>query len=126
MSNLGGYQTIVTIAKKLGGPRNFVITLIGGGLVLGVGGAIGGKKAIKWISEKIKSKEIQYLENGRIFVVSVESKGENGLHFKLGDKYKILSRDKDAIMIEILGNDNNPFVVSVELLKQISDYNWED
>lgn len=35
MSNLGGYQKITTWAKRVGGPRNFVIILMTGGAIVG-------------------------------------------------------------------------------------------
>lgn len=130
MSNLGGYQTIVTVAKKLGGPKNFVITLVGGGILggvaLGLSGAKTFPKAKKWLLTRIKRKEIQYLANGRTFIVSGESTDTDGIKLAPGDKYKILSRDDDAVMIEKLGDKNNPYVVSVELLGKISDFDISD
>ena len=127
MSNLGGYQIMVTVAKKLGGPKNFVITLVGGGVlggvVLGLSGAKTFPKAKAWILTRIKRKELQYMANGRTFIVSGESKDNDGVMFVRGDKYKILSRDDDAVMIEKIGNKDNPYIVSTEVLKEISDFN---
>ncbi len=47
----------------------------------------------------------------------------NGLVFKVGDNFRILNHDADAILIEKLGDDNNPYFVSADFLKQISEYN---
>lgn len=129
MSNLGGYQTMVTVAKKLGGPKNFVITLVGGGILggvaLGLSGAKTFPKAKAWILTRIKRKEIQYLANGRTFIVSGESKDNDGGKLVHGDKYKILSRDDDAVMIEKIGEKDNPYVVSAVVLKEISDFDLD-
>ena len=46
----------------------------------------------------------------------------NGLVFKVGDNYKILNRDADSILIEKFGDDNNPYFVSAEFLKKISEF----
>ena len=100
--------------------------LIGGGIAvgtaIGTGGTILTQKVIKVVKTKKKSKDISYLENGKVFTVSVELKDENGLELKVGDEYKILSRDADAILIEVINNDNNPHFVSAEFLREISDY----
>ncbi len=42
--------------------------------------------------------------------------------FKEGDHFKVLEEDGDSVLIELLGNDDNPYFVSKELLKEISDY----
>jgi hypothetical protein len=46
----------------------------------------------------------------------------DGLVFKVGDKYRILDRDGDSILIEKFGDDNNPYFVSAEFLKKISEF----
>ena len=45
-----------------------------------------------------------------------------GLEFKIGDQFRVLESDKDAILIEKIGDNNNPYFVSAELLKNISDF----
>ncbi len=46
MSNLGWYQILTTMAKKVGGPKILIALLAGGGALLG-GGAVAGGNAIK-------------------------------------------------------------------------------
>ena len=46
MSNLGMYQTLTTMAKKVGGPKIFIALLASGSAILG-GGAFAGGTAIK-------------------------------------------------------------------------------
>lgn len=123
MSNLGWYQKITTLSKAVGGPKNLIGLLIGGGIAvgtaLGTGGTLLTQKVIKI---KKKSKDISYLENGKIFTVSVEHKDNNGLELKIGDKFKILESDGNSILIEKLGDANNPYFVSRNILKSISDF----
>lgn len=44
------------------------------------------------------------------------------LAFELGDRFKVLEFDGDAILIEKIGDSNNPYVVSSEFLEKISNY----
>lgn len=126
MSNLGLYQKLTTVSKAVGGPKKLVGLLVGGGVVvgtaIGTGGTLLTQKVVKVVKSKKRVKVVSYLENGKIFTVSVERKDDNGLEFKVGDKYKILSRDADAILIEIIGNDNNPYFVAGDFLRTISDF----
>lgn len=45
-----------------------------------------------------------------------------GLQFHVGETFKVLERDGNAVLIEKLGDDNNPYFVVAELLNEISDY----
>mgnify|MGYP000212211940 CR=1 FL=1 len=54
MGNLGSYQTLTTMSKKVGGPKKLVTLLVGGGVVLGV--TI--EKSRKYIDKK--KKELLY------------------------------------------------------------------
>ena len=38
------------------------------------------------------------------------------------DKFRVLNRDMDSILIEKLGDDNNPYFVSAEFLKKVSEF----
>jgi len=122
MGNLGWYQKITTISKAVGGPKNLIGLLVGGGIAIGTGGTLLTQKIIKAVKTKIKSKKIPYLENGKVFIVSVDYKDENGLDLRIGDNFRILESDGDATLIEIIGNNNNPYFVSGDLLRKISDY----
>ena len=44
------------------------------------------------------------------------------LHFKVGDQFKVLDVDGDAGLIEIIGDNNSPYFVSLKFLSSISDY----
>lgn len=46
MSNLGGYQLLTTWAKKVRGPKNLVLLLLGSGAVISVTAVKGGKLAV--------------------------------------------------------------------------------
>ena len=44
MSNLGWYQILTSMAKKVGGPKQLVGMILGGGVLLGGGAEIAGTR----------------------------------------------------------------------------------
>ena len=123
MSNLGWYQIITTLSKKVGGPKILIGLVIAGGLAVGTGLGIGGTLLTqKGNKSRKKSKDISYLENGRTFTISAEHKDKNGLDLKVGDKFKVLESDGNSILIEKLDDLNNPYFTSLSILKSISDF----
>ena len=122
MSNLGWYQTLTTVAKAVGGPKRLFGLILAGGAAVGVGGTILTQKAVKAVKNIINKKNTCNIENQKIFVVLTEGVDSNGLVLKVGDNYKILNHDADSILIEKFGDDNNPYFVSAEFLKKISEF----
>ena len=118
MSNLGAYQWLTTVAKKVGGPKNVVLRIAGTGAVIYKGGEIVVKKIIK----KINKEELHRTSDSMVYSVTAEGVSNDGLKFKIGEKIRVLETDKDAILIEKIGEDNNPYFVSEEMLKNISNY----
>ena len=117
MSNLGMYQKIVQMSKAVGGPKKLLgITLIigyGVGRVIEAGVKTVIKKAIKKLSSK---KELP------VYAVDTYGKSNDGVEFKVGDLFRVLESDGDAVLIEIIDNPNNPYFVSADFLRTISQY----
>ncbi len=117
MSNLGGYQTIVNLAKKAGGPGKLVGIIAVGGFGVIRAGEAGTKKLV----DILKSRNVPLATRGQVFRAS--SGGEcGGAKIHVGDEYRVLEGDGDAILIEILGDSSNPYVVSDRFLRSVSDY----
>ena len=121
MSNLGGYQILTTIAKKVGGPKGLVALLIGVGALLGGGTVAGGDAIIKKISSKYEKKR-QAEAMAKVYTVNKEGRSNEGLFFAEGDTFRVLEVDGDAGLIEKIGDNNNPYFVSRKFLSSISDY----
>lgn len=121
MGNLGGYQVITKLAKKVGGPKNFMILTMGGGYLLFRVVEIGGKRCVKIVKKHLNKNEVEY-ETNAIYEVTSDGKNEEGLEFSVGDKYRIIGSDGEAIIIEKMGDINNPYFVSVDLLQTISNF----
>lgn len=114
-SNLGSYQVMTWLAKRVGGPIVlFLMTTVGGYLTLR-----GGEAGIKVVFRKIKRKLCLKIKSYEITSYGKDSKG---LEFNIGDKILVIESDGDSVLIEIEGNADNPHFVSGLFLKTISDY----
>ena len=121
MGNLGGYQILTTAAKFVGGPEMLVGLLIGAGVVVG-GLVVAGGGAIKKKASKTAEEKRQEAESAVVHTVHTEGKSNEGLLFKVGDQFRVLNSDGDAGLIEKIGDENNPYFVSLRFLGCISDY----
>lgn len=121
MNNLGWYQVITTWSKKVGGPLNLL------GIVAGVGalGGVAGTKGIEALVASQKKKAIEkekVAELSKTYTIIKDGVSNEGLQFHVGETFRVLERDGNAVLIEKLGDDNNPYFVASEFLNGISDY----
>lgn len=122
LSNLGWYQWFTTNAKKVGGPLNLMgLIALGGYAVIRVSES-GVKKGIKIVKNHNKNNSNNKLDKQPIYRVITPANIEDGVNVQVGDEIKICAIDNDAVMIEILGNKNNPYFINFKLLKSIVDY----
>ena len=124
MSHLGGYQVFTTLAKKVGGPGNLIALIAGGGAIVGGIAVKCGEFAVKKGKQAIanRKKNDSSINSDTIYTVEREAESNEGLRFKVGDSFRVLECDGDAILIELIENKNNPYFVSEKLLKEISNY----
>ena len=122
MSNLGAYQWLTTTAKKVGGPKNLILIIAGTGAVVYKGSEVAVKKAVKEIKKRTSKHTSPEMADTTIYTVSADGVSNEGLELKVGDLFRVLETDKDAVLIELIGNGNNPYFVSAELLRSISNY----
>ena len=119
MNNLGGYQWFTTKAKKVGGPWNLLaITAVAGYSSLRLL-EIGGKKIVKIVTAHHRQK---LKEKATVCNVTTNAHIEANVDVKTGDKIRIYAVDGTAVMIEILGHENNPYFIDMAQLKSITDY----
>ena len=117
MGNLGWYQVLVTLAKKVGGPK-VLLGLIAGGGALACKGLEMGVKKIK----KLYRNKKQEAEAAVVHTVQKEGTSNEGLHFRVGDQFRVLTWVDNIGLIEKMGESDNPFIVSLEFIQSISDY----
>ncbi|MDV4150440.1 hypothetical protein R0131_06290 [Clostridium sp. AL.422] len=122
MSNLGGYQVMTKLAKKVGGPKNLMILTLGSGYLLFRVVEAGGRKCVKIAKKHLNKKEVEYYNTDEIYEVTTDGKSEDGLELSVGDKYRVIESDGEAIIIEKIGGLDNPYFVSIDFLKTISNF----
>ena len=118
MSNLGAYQWITTIAKKVGGPEKLMALIAAGSIAIYKGSEIAVKKIIK----AVKKSKAKAEEKGLAYKVTIPDKSNEGLQFNIDDEFFVLETDGDVILIEKIGDSNNPYFVEKKLLNKISNY----
>lgn len=123
MSNLGGYQLLTAAAKKVGGPRNLVLLIAGtGALVYKCSEIVVFKVATEVIKMKNAKKRLGDELGGEVYIVKSFGISDEGLQFKVNERFKVLEVDGNAVLIEKIGDINNPYFISGDFLKEISDY----
>ena len=116
-SNLGDYQRLVVLAKKVGGPRK-LLALVSGISVLAWQS---GKTGYEYLKQKRMKNATSHETTSAVFVVT--SPGScAGLSLNPGDQFRVLESHNDAILIERLGDDKNPYMVSSSFLGSVSNY----
>ncbi|MEU8272225.1 hypothetical protein AB0B89_34370 [Sphaerisporangium sp. NPDC049002] len=125
--NLGGYQTITTVIKSLGGPTK--ATVIVGSVVATSGYAVlrgaeaGVKKVVK---AALAKRNAPCATKDQVFEVISDGEDGSGLRLSVGDEYHVMECDGDAVQIEVLGDADNPYFVSAEFLRSVSGFPAED
>ena len=120
MSNLGWYQVMTTAAKKVGGPRNlFLLTLGAGGVVYKCG-----EMAVKKAYHTLKglTDRTDRVEMSQVYKVVVSGEDGKNLVLNVDDTYRILESDGESVLIEKIGDTNNPYFVSADFLRSVYDF----
>jgi hypothetical protein len=55
-------------------------------------------------------------------VVTSTGTDSSGLVLSEGDSYQVLYSDEDMVLVEKIGDTNNPYMVSPEFLRSVSNY----
>jgi hypothetical protein len=122
MGNLGAYQRMTTVAKKFGGPGR----LLGVTLVTGAAVYRSSEAGIKKVALTIKNRNVPGATKGQVFRATSDGDGGGGLKIRVDDEYRVLECDGDPILIEVLGDPGNPYCVSSEFLRSVSDFSQDD
>ena len=127
MGNLGNYQLMTTLAKKAGGPRRLLAMTLGAGYIIFRTTEAGGKRGIGALKNGalknvVKRRMAPCELKNKVFAVRADGTDDQGIEFKAGSEYRVLECSDDAILIELIGNDDNPHVVSDAFLATISSF----
>lgn len=128
IGNLGDYQIMTTLAKKVGGPIKLGVIIA---LISGAGGGIlvyGSRGKIEHIGHSIKNK--LGIHNGSkeqqkqkyLYRCHSDYKISNELTLKQNDRFSVLYADDEMVLINVAGDDNNPYMIDRRALEKISNY----
>lgn len=124
MSNLGLYQEITKWSKKCGGPEKLLLLVATGGYLVFRPLEAG----VKWTAKQVKKKIQRFketseeLQDKTLYLIVEKFSDEDGLFLEKGDKINVITIDDDAVIISKLNDNNNPYVISFDNLKRISNY----
>ena len=121
MSNLGTYQLMTTLAKKVGGPKKFLLIVAATGWIV----LRSGEASAKAIVNKFRNAphtSSDYQHHGETFTVKATTELVEVLNLNEGSTFHVLEQDQDSVLITVPGDKNNPYFVSEELLTNISNY----
>lgn len=128
MSNLGGYQTLVTWAKRLGGPKRasaLVISAVAGVTVVStktLDRLTGRDRRLDDTSSAQSTNGSVSVKDLKVYTVHTETDCGKGLVLQPADTFVVFARDRDTAFIEVHGHSDNPFAVSAQLLSEASDF----
>ena len=118
MNNLGGYQVMTTVAKKVGGPKHLLLyTAIGGYAVIRFA-----EQSVKQVVKKFNLLMEEQKPRQKVYTVKEFGITDEGINFYPDDKFKVLFRDKKSAVIVFSGEEETSYEVSMEFLRDISDY----
>lgn len=134
MSNLGAYQTVTTVIKAMGGPAKATMKAVGS-VVAGIGIAYrlgvntGAKrpdgnrieiKILDAVRSKLRRGTVK--DSVQVYTATADDDYGGGLTLHTGDTFTAGRVIDDMVYIEVVGNDNNPYLVSAKLLAQNSNF----
>lgn len=124
MSNLGAYQSITTIIKELGGPKKALGIILGGATTVGIVAGSFLPSPVTSLKKAIRKRVPSGDATVRIFTIhtNFDSGDQRYPNLHSGNQYRVLERDGDAVLIELLGDPKNPYFLSSEILESISNF----
>ncbi len=125
MGNLGGYQTMTTLAKKVGGPGALTVVIAVGGWAIGRGAESGGRSVLRAAKAAARKWNVACSTKGQVFDVVSDGGDGKGLTLRAGDQFRVMECDGKAILIEVLGGTNNPYFTSAQFLTSVSGFPTE-
>ncbi|MEU6416065.1 hypothetical protein [Streptomyces spiralis] len=119
MGNLGGYQWMTATAKRVGGPKVLLAGIAGLGYLTGRGVEAGGSAAYKKL-RSVFEKKIESASD-RVFTVTADGDDGNGLTVRVGNEIRVLKDVGEAVLVEVIGDQDNPYTVSPSFLASVCD-----
>ncbi|MEI7031672.1 hypothetical protein [Streptomyces pratensis] len=120
MGNLGGYQWMTTTAKQVGGPG----VLFAGVAVLGYLSFRGAEAGVAATHKKLRrmQKKRAGATPDEVFTVTADGDDGNGLTVWTGNEIRVLEDVGEAVLVEVIGGQDNPYMVAPAFLASVCDF----
>lgn len=120
MSNLGLYQVVTTLMKRVGGPKKFFAMILGAGAAGGAVATLAIQKVISIVEKRNRSNaSLGDIE----FPYQFKKKGKEGREkVKPGEKFRVLNNDGDVVFIQKESDPEYFHFLSEEFLMKVSDF----
>ena len=118
MGNLGAYQTMTALAKRVGGPKALVAVVA----VCGYAVIRPTEAAVKRVIGALTKRNAPCPTKDLTFHATSSGEDGSGLVIREGDDYRVLECDDDSVLIELTNGAGNPYMTSENFLASISDY----
>ncbi len=122
MGNLGNYQLMTTLAKKVGGPVVLLFTTAAAGYLAGRVTEAGSKKGVGALKSALKKRNAPCELKDQGFEVHSDGVDNQGVIFSAGTSFTVLEGSGDAILISLSDNEDNPHIVSAVFLASVSAF----
>ncbi|MFD9622123.1 hypothetical protein ACFWB2_33400 [Streptomyces virginiae] len=113
---------MTTLAKKVGGPGALAVVTAVGGWAIVRGAEAGGKSLFRAAKAAAKRRNAACSTKGQVFDVVSDGEDGKGLTLRAGAQYLVMECDGEAILIELLGDRNNPYFTSSQFLASVSGF----
>ncbi|MFD4953704.1 hypothetical protein [Streptomyces sp. NPDC058451] len=111
---------MTTAAKRVGGPKELLAGIGGLGYLTVRGVEAGGTAAYKKL-RSVFEKKIESTSD-RVFTVTADGDDGNGLTVRVGNEIRVLKNVGEAVLVELIDDQDNPYMVSPTFLASVCDF----
>ncbi|WP_291289072.1 hypothetical protein [Enorma sp.] len=123
MGNLGAYQAVTTLMKKVGGPVPFAVIVIGAGYIVLRPAEEGARRFARSLKKKWEKKKL--FGGADINHMTADLCLANGVTLNAGDEFAVLAVENDEALLMPKHGDA-AIILPVKLLCEVSDYRKQE
>lgn len=116
--NLGSYQTMVTLAKSVGGPKRLAVAVATAGFVVPRAVEAGVRGMGRRSAAASREPHMPAFHAGEHVLTCREVPLGGGVRLPSGAAAQVIEQDGDAVLITVVGRDDNPHVVTASALER--------
>lgn len=123
MGNLGAYQAVTTLMKKVGGPVQLAVIVIGAGYIVLRPAEEGARRFARSLKKKWEKKKL--FGGADINHMTADLCLANGVTLNAGDEFAVLAVENDEALLMPKHGDAS-IILPIKLLCEVSDYRKQE